>query len=48
MLYPLSWAITMTVAWIWLAVVINKDEKKLVARLAAEQSETAPTPAENA
>lgn len=48
MLYPLSWAITMTVAWIWLAVVMNKDEKKLVARLAAEQSETAPTPAENA
>ena len=29
MLYPLSWLITLTVAWIWLAVVLNRDEKKL-------------------
>ena len=47
MLYPLSWAITMVVAWIWLTVVMNRDEKKLNAQIAAVTAE-AETPAENA
>lgn len=29
MLYPISWAITLSVAWIWLEVVLKRDEKKV-------------------
>ena len=29
MLYPISWTITLVVAWIWLAVVLKRDEKKI-------------------
>lgn len=29
MLYPISWAITLSVAWIWLEVVLKRDEKKM-------------------
>lgn len=29
MLYPISWTITLSVAWIWLEVVLKRDEKKV-------------------
>lgn len=32
MLYPISWLITLVVAWIWFAVKLNKDEKKSTAK----------------
>ena len=38
MLYPLSWAITMVVAWIWLTVVMNRDEKRYNQKLAEAQA----------
>ena len=29
MLYPISWTITLSAAWIWLEVVLKRDEKKV-------------------
>ena len=29
MLYPISWTITLSVAWIWLEVVLKRDEKNV-------------------
>lgn len=48
MLYPLSWLITLTVAWIWLAVVLNRDEKKLNEKMSDGQIAEDMPSAENA